>query len=240
MILLFDAGNTLVKWRLLDDDRLVGNGARPHSELAQIPQDVASIGTPIQVWVASVAGVEFEQQLEQLVQASWSVAPWFACSEHETLGLKNSYREPQRMGVDRWLAMLSGWCEIKSALCVVDAGSALTIDFVSEGGLHEGGYILPGLGLMEAALLKDTDRVRFNEAPRAQLTPGTSTETAVFNGLLLSQVGAVWLALSRHSKGVVVIYTGGDGALLQRVAENEGEYRENMVLDGLLIAGQAR
>ena len=68
---------------------------------------------------------------------------------------------------------------------IVDAGSALTIDFVAANGEHRGGYILPGIDSMERALLSDTDRVRFGEARRDCIDPGRSTEEAVYNGLLL-------------------------------------------------------
>ena len=94
-------------------------------------------------------------------------------------------------------ALTAGWpCSVPGSgsgagLCVIDAGSALTIDIVSAAGQHEGGYIIPGAALMERALLLDTDRVRFDEEVGYALAPGTSTAEAVRHGIALAQAGAV-------------------------------------------------
>ena len=136
------------------------------------------------------------------------------------------------------MAMLAAWQDARAAVCVVDAGSALTIDFVAAGGQHQGGYILPGLESMEHALLTDTDRVRFSDAARDQLDPGKSTEEAVYNGLLLSQAGAVALALDRAGADYALYFTGGDGRMLLGSLHLGGKFEEDLVLDGLHILAQ--
>ncbi len=68
-----------------------------------------------------------------LVNAGWQ-APQFAVSQPQQLGLTNSYSDPFRMGVDRWLAMLAAWHRVAGPLIVVDAGTALTVDIVDSSG----------------------------------------------------------------------------------------------------------
>ena len=165
---------------------------------------------PRAVWIASVAGQVYESELRSSIAARWDVEPWFARSSAAACGVTNSYTSPERMGVDRWLAMIAAWQQARGAVCVVDAGSALTIDFLDSHGVHTGGYILPGLRMMERALLEGTDRVRFGDAPRDCLAPGNSTETAVLNGLQLAQVGAVELALTRFGQRGTLVFTGGN------------------------------
>ena len=233
MILLLDVGNSRLKWRLDLGEETVDRGVLQRADSGLLPLLTQN---PREVWVSSVAGAEFESSLRQACTERWGLDPWFARSSAGDLGLSNSYSDPSRMGVDRWLAMLAAWRVYGGSVCVVDAGSALTIDFVSEAGEHEGGYILPGLDSMEGALLQDTDRVRFGDAPRDCIEPGRSTETAVFNGLFLSQVGAVSQALqiteSRH-----LVASGGNGEALLAALDRPGDYRQDLVLEGLKLLG---
>lgn len=229
MILQLDIGNTRLKWRLVDGAHVVDGGAIVRSGDLRLPPLEQ---TPEQVWVASVAGEEQEALLRQEFK---DLDVWFARTAEQACGLRNSYAQPHRMGVDRWLAMLAAWNQALDAVCVVDAGSALTIDFVSASGTHLGGYILPGLDSMERALLSDTDRVRFADAARDSLAPGQSTEEAVYNGLLLSQAGAVALALDRVGQVGTLYFSGGNGAVLQAALDRGGQFVPDLVLDGLAL-----
>ncbi len=236
MILQVDIGNTRIKWRVCDGGRRVQAGVLQRSGELPVPELAQA---PTQVWIASVAGEQLEAQLRGHINEAWNIEPWFARTAAAACGLTNSYAEPQRMGVDRWLAMLAAWNDGQSELCVIDAGSALTIDFVSAEGLHQGGYILPGQDSMERALLSDTDRVRFGNAPVESLVPGQSTEQAVYNGIQLSQVGAVATALNRYGAACQIYFCGGNGATLHDLLGRGGVIQPDLVLDGLaLLAGE--
>ena len=234
MILQLDIGNSAVKWRLRQRGVNVEQGSfEPGRALPDFQQ------SPDAVWVASVADPEQEQVLARRLRAHWGVEPWFAHSGARACGVTNSYEEPSRMGVDRWLAMIAAYRRVAGAVCVVDAGSALTIDFVDASGHHRGGYILPGLAMMERALLGETARVRFGDAPRDHIEPGRSTEAAVFNGLQLAQVGAVAAALQRYGEGAELVFSGGNGEVLRRLLDIGGSYQAELVLDGLeLLAAE--
>jgi type III pantothenate kinase len=234
VILQLDVGNSAIKWRLRDGRAELDRGTISREAGPRLP-DLRQV--PRAVWVASVAGSVYEEALRDAVDKRWGVSAWFARAEARACGVTNSYASPDRMGVDRWLAMIAAWERVGAAVCVVDAGSALTIDFLDGGGRHRGGYILPGLAMMERALLEGTDRVRFGDAPRDALSPGDSTETAVLNGLQLGQVGAVELALSRYGEGDALVFTGGNGAVTMRLLGRGGDFVEDLVLDGLAVVG---
>ena len=141
------------------------------------------------------------------------------------------------MGVDRWLAMVAVSSRFSDRCCIVDAGTALTIDFVSSDGTHEGGYIIPGRELMERALLGHTDRVRFSEDLSHGLGPGKSTAEAVRNGVALAQAGAVRLALeSALLEPPRLIFTGGGGELLKTLVGKGGHFLPDIVFEGLSLA----
>jgi type III pantothenate kinase len=236
LILQMDVGNTRTKWRLCHGHESIESGVMDRDSTKLLP---ALTQRPAELWISSVAGAEFETRSREEAHKRWNIEPWFARSSASACGLVNSYQEPQRMGVDRWLAMIAAWSRIDetgdAGVCVVDAGSALTIDFVAAAGEHLGGYILPGLDSMEKALLQDTDRVRFSDAPRDSIAPGRSTEQAVYNGLLLSQAGAVALALSKQAGQFSLLFSGGNGPVLQEVLAMGGSFAADLVLDGLAL-----
>lgn len=234
MILQLDVGNSAVKWRLRQDGSNLQQGSfEPGAALPDLKQ------SPDAVWVSSVTDPEQELVLADLLQERWGVAPWFARSGASACGVTSSYQDPSRMGVDRWLAMIAGFRLIGGPVCVIDAGSALTIDFLDGSGHHRGGYILPGMAMMERALLGETARVRFGDAPRDVIEPGRSTETAVFNGLQLAQVGAVTAALQRYGAGAELVFSGGNGEILAQLLAMGGNFQAELVLDGLeLLAAE--
>lgn len=234
--LQLDVGNSSAKWRLLAAGRVRARGRyRPEDEESKEAL-LACAGQLEQIWISSVAGRAAEQDLVELLAVRWPVTPWFASTPARTGDLRNSYREPSRMGVDRWLAMLGGRARCRDRLCVVDAGSALTIDIVAASGQHEGGYIIPGPALMERALLADTGKVRFAEEVGYGLDPGTSTGEAVRHGIALAQTGALALALDRAGpEQPRLIFCGGGGEVLRGLLDRGGDYAPDLVFEGLEI-----
>ncbi len=238
--LQLDVGNSGAKWRLLEDGLVTARGtylAGDENSRAELLDCAPALS---QVWVASVAGAEAEAVLVAMLAGRWGVQPWFARSTARCGAVRSSYREPARMGVDRWLAMLAAWQRAQGRVWVVDAGSALTLDLLSDSGRHEGGYIIPGPTLMERALLQDTDRVRFAEAAGYDLAPGASTAEAVRHGIALAQAGALALALDRAGPAPPrVFFCGGWGRTLMGLLDRGGEYLPDLVFEGLEILAAA-
>lgn len=236
-ILLIDLGNSAGKWLLLDaggaERRGVLHGPPLAEQLAGCAKDVSAL-------CASVASAAVEEALAAELKAL-GVAVWFARTPAALGGLKNAYREPEKLGVDRWLAMLAAHQLSSTGVCVVDAGSALTIDFVTADGQHTGGFIIPGQRLMERALVSDTAKVRFDSIAEPGLSPGCSTAEAVAHGILLAQCGAIELALRQApfdaDDAVTYICGGGAGAIAPRLSVRAVR-RPDLVFEGLLYQAQ--
>ncbi|MBI3171771.1 MAG: type III pantothenate kinase, partial [Hydrocarboniphaga effusa] len=167
MILLLDIGNSRLKWAMADPlavgARLQSAHSEPHlGEPAKLFYTLA-LPQVEQVWVSQVMGPQHEQKLAEALQSHYGFAPQFARTQAEHRGLHCGYAEPERLGVDRWLAMLALWAQTRHAFCVVNAGTALTFDAVDEGGQHQGGLIAPGLVTSEKAVL---DATRFATRPQ--------------------------------------------------------------------------
>lgn len=239
-IVLVDVGNSQIKWLQVGDadvNTWQTQQSCPRSASALLASLVSAGVSTREVVVSSVADEDFNASLTAtFVNAGWE-APQFAVSQSKRLGLTNSYSEPRRMGVDRWLAMLAAWHRVAGPVIVVDAGTALTVDIVDSGGSHEGGYILPGIGLMESALMRDTHRVRFSDGADRSLRPGQSTAQCVTSGVWLAGHAAVQAVLS-HYVDYRVLITGGDAQALMQLGI-DGEWCPHLVLEGLFIDAQS-
>lgn len=231
--ILLDIGNSAAKWLCVDALGILHSG-RVHTDslIHELGDDL--VGAT--VLIASVAAPDTQKDLS-LKLSRLSADVWFACSRDALDGLRNSYEDAERMGVDRWLAMLAARQRTSRRVCVVDAGSALTVDLVAADGGHEGGYIIPGTALMERALFADTDRVRDSAPASTSLAPGRSTAEAVSHGLLLAQAGAVRLAMSvAEAQGdrPELFLCGGGSPQLGKVLDLAYDAAPNLVFEGLL------
>lgn len=240
MILDLDAGNSRVKWRFVDTTgRTVAWGAMAAAgfSCAQLPRQTIE-----RVRVASVQAPARQQAMAAEIETALGVAAEFAETGHEALGVRNSYQDVSRMGVDRWLAMVASFQMAAGAVCVVDAGTSMTVDCLRDDGVHVGGYIVPGPDMMVSALYQGTDRVMpYAPGLEAGTDPGTSTDAAVHNGILAMLVGLVNHALACLADGeggrrpALVVSGGGAEHLIDRLSAT-AQYRRDLVLDGLALA----
>lgn len=185
MYLLIDVGNTRIKWLLLKGNEDLVLGSQNDTQSGTLVEFESYIGTldTSQVHVL-LAAVNQTEVLMELLEQSGFCDIFIAESKSQQAGLRSSYSQPERMGVDRWLAMVAAYSSLQSTsrqtdnkqsdrnslekilptknssgVIVVDAGSALTIDVVSAEGLHLGGYIVPGILMAQRALYQNTERV---------------------------------------------------------------------------------
>lgn len=235
MILDLDLGNSFLKWRCGEL-----NGRLPAASVVSAEWPDAWRGVrPQRVRLASVSDSTSVEKLDQLVTERWGLPLEQARTEARCAGVTNSYADPSRMGVDRWLAMLAGYARAGGACCVVDCGSAITVDLVADDGGHRGGFIMPGLHLMRVGLLGNTSQIDVRHQLVGDCEPGCSTEEAVANGLQLMLAGLAervardmghWLGPNAE-----LLVCGGDGRAFLHAA-GRGELVPDLVLDGLALA----
>jgi len=153
--------------------------------------------------------------------------------------LRSGYDQPETLGVDRWLAILAGWDLFRQHCVIIDAGSALTFDFIDETGGHLGGYIVPGRQMMIDALFGGTNGVRVNTSPVHGIDHGQDTASAVQNGcfaMTLALIEKIILEGNEGRRAVNIVLTGGDGELLLAKLPNVIVHKPDLVLDGLALA----
>lgn len=237
-MLFIDVGNTALKWRWIDAGRIRQGDAVHHRDWESLPASLDVDWRRLsRIEVASVAGRDADLLLAAALRSVSSVEPCFYYSCAADAGVVNAYSEPGRLGVDRWLAVIEGWNRYGSAL-IVDCGSALTLDAVDSAGQHKGGYIVPGLGMLERSLIQGTGAVRLDVASMEDsLTPGRSTSEGVRHGVLRMTVSFITDALVALREGLPdtapVLLTGGDAARVAQLLSFPVILAPDLVLDGL-------
>jgi type III pantothenate kinase len=240
-VLLVDAGNTRVKWALLAQGVLSPARAVVHAQVGlanSVRPAWAELARPQRVLVGSVAGAERDAEVRALCRELWACEPVFAMAQARAAGVTSGYDSPGQLGVDRWLALLAVHADRRGSTCVVDCGTAVTIDLIDAAGLHRGGLILPGLQLMQECLLAGTRIPAVRPLP-ARPEPGRETAAAIANGALLAAAGAVRETLA-HARGTLgalprLVIAGGDAGTLAAALEGPAELRPDLVLEGLAV-----
>ena len=241
MNLLIDLGNSRLKWAQQAPE-LWRSGAIPLDDEKSVDALFngawAGIEKPRRVSVCSVSTPERLNALQQWVQLRWSIAPHIVGSQAEQLGVKNLYREPERLGADRWAALIGARGLTAQAVCVVDAGTAVTVDALSAKGEFLGGAIFPGLHLLRDSLARGTQAIT-SATGNANDCLARSTADGVAAGTLFGLAGAIERVIEEYRRTLgpepEVFLTGGDAAVLA------APLRINMtVVPELVLKGLAR
>lgn len=218
MQLLLDIGNSRLKWALLRQDYRRGQRLATQGvvELGRMQRSAAAwgrllerVGTPDAIHVCNVAGAAVERQIRAAAARAGLSAPHFARSLKTAAGVRNGYREPWRLGVDRWVALIGARHEHPAKdLCLIGLGTAMTIDLLDAAGRHQGGSLAPGPRLMIESLLEHTAGIRRRAGGRAaarsfDLAFGAATRNGPV-GLFAHDTHAALLAGSRHACSALI------------------------------------
>lgn len=149
-------------------------------------------------------------------------------------GVRIAYRQPQRLGVDRFLALLAAHARARRAALIVGVGTALTLDLLDADGLHRGGRIAPAPALMRAALHARVPQLPADGGVYAEFAD--DTDDALVSGCEGAALGLI--ACSREAAASllgaspqVLLHGGGAPALLPRLPE--AVHAPALVLEGL-------
>jgi type III pantothenate kinase len=246
MKLLLDIGNSSVNWAMEEGGLFTIDGAFRYDKDnfdKSLQDNLLSLQKPTQVLVANVAGNKVFGNLEAWVKQQWQLECWQASVSAKFNQLKNSYKNTQEMGIDRWLAMVAAWEKHQTALCIVGCGTALTVDSIDSQGNHLGGYIIPGIELMQQALITKTECINVSSNKHASIAYAQNTQAAINNGAFLAttaMIDRVVMHLSEEPKTLPkCIIFGGMAALISPLLKDQFEHEPNLVLCGLLVVHKA-
>lgn len=239
--LLIDIGNTRLKWAV-DSERGFKFGGEDESRPELIDVLFARHWdklNPGDVFVSCVGNKAVQQRIFDTVRSRWGIQVVTLVSPRQGHGIMNAYERPEKLGSDRWAAMVAAYEQFKGPVCVVSGGTAVTLDVVNSEGRHLGGLILPGYGLMQHCLLAGT-RLDFqvDMTTPASAGPGKSTEQCIRQGAIIAITGMIdrmYETLTKEMANMTLILTGGDAKLLHARLNHDSLIAPHLVLQGLAI-----
>ncbi len=242
MKLLLDIGNSRIKWACAEGGRLVGAvAALPHGGV--VPAGLLASWVVLQapsdgVLGVSVAAPQIVREIGVWVERHWVCHPQWLVTPRTGGGIQIAYPQPAALGADRWTAMVAARHRGLLPACVVDCGTAVTLDAVDGAGRHLGGLIVPGLGAMRRSLTE-----RAHQLPAVGdgciEALATDTPTGIRSGTLLglaALIDGLVDRLKEHS-GLPLqpLLTGGDAALLLPWLTQRFEHAPHLGLEGLAM-----
>ena len=242
MKLLFDVGNTRIKAAVSVPGMPLQSLADCGTGRSDFPAQWSRVETPESIFVASVAAEEPCDRIAVWSKKTWDLETQRLTVKQNVGGMRTAYKYPGQLGVDRWLAALGAYhLARKQAVCVVDAGTALTVDVVDGEGLHHGGLIAPGFNLMIESLTKNTARLELENISVPDIF-ALDTESAISLGCadyVAGMIDRVAMRLKTFGMNVDTWFiTGGQGELVNSISNIEFTLVPDLVLQGIDIASE--
>ena len=208
-----DIGNSLTKWKLKE-------------EYYQTPTNEFNIGKlpkSSKKWISNVSSnIAIKSESNILLVES----------QKRYKSLINSYKEPNLLGSDRWLAMIASY-EINQnkGFIVVDIGTAITIDVVDNSGKHIGGIIFPGLQKIRNTfdyfpVKKEIIAKEIGQSTKESWSVGTLD-------LIVNGINQKIHELKQKIPCAKIFITGGGFEDIKKFLDFPYDFHKNLVLDGL-------
>jgi type III pantothenate kinase len=245
---LFDLGNSRAKAARLEHgepvDVLAFDWERPDFVTA-MRDELGRWPHPARVWIASVASAERAERARAALDPIGADRVEWLRTPRSAGGLTNGYAKPERLGIDRVLAMLAAHTCARGGCVVIGCGTALTLDAVSADGLHAEGMIALSPERMLQTLHAATAIADRN--PDAFATDVRDDTAAALQAGCWASAGALaewFVARSRKSSGAKYVWLHGGWA--EQLAEwlaRDGlpvEVLDHAVLRGLAVWAEAQ
>ncbi|MGR9115204.1 MAG: type III pantothenate kinase [Gammaproteobacteria bacterium] len=238
MNLLVDIGNTRFKWGRVDRGSI--ETGEPIRHAADLKRQLFSVWcelkpVPRRIAVSCVSSESVLAEVKAVAFELWPEVDWVRVkSKASAYGVVNAYPQPDKLGVDRWLCLLAARRLWRQPVCIVDCGTAITLDVMTEEGRHLGGLISPGLTLMKQCLSKGTAELPFSDRVFAVGLADT-TDSAIFSGTLYAAVGLINTFLGQRSEALKLILTGGDAEIIAGHLDHDFVIEPDLVLQGLAV-----
>ena len=209
MNLIIDIGNNSAKFFLFKGEQLILHTRKSNSSF-----DVIGEWNRLYDIEKAIISSVIADTPELSEAISGLQCPVVRFSNSMSLPLEICYRTPHTLGSDRIAAAVGAWNEAPGRnMLVIDAGSAITIDFVGKDGKYNGGNIAPGIKMRLKALHEYTSRLPMIEKEGDIPTIGYDTETAIRSGVIngiCHEIEGYINEFKQKYCDVLVFLTGGD------------------------------
>ena len=244
----FDLGNSRLKGAWLESPSAAGVISDAISLDWETPEFAATLRAKVESWpapqrvlVASVVTKPRAERVRALMEAWPQAQVQWLRSPREGCGIRNRYRFPERLGIDRFLAMAAARAASNgSAVVVVGCGTALTLDAVDAHGAQQEGLIAPSPTLMLRAL-RGTTAIEDTHPDAFAVDQTDDTASALRRGCARAGAALVeWYdALHRRESGAAQLWLHGGGAGALRDSLEAATAARARVLDDAVLRGLA-
>lgn len=241
-LLCISVGNTNTKYGLFHGREMLAGGTHPSERIEEVAQGVvaqARAGDVSTCVMASVNGVAASTLSRMLAERLGRDV--YRIGVDVPIPLRGRLDHEAMTGHDRALNALAAYEIMQQAVVVVDAGTAMTVDFVDGEGIFHGGAIAPGVSTALRALHAYTSSLPEVAFERPADHPfGTNTQQAMLNGVFYGARGMVRILMERYAEAYggypAVVATGGDASVLFGDDEMIDRVVGNLTLLGIAIA----
>ncbi|MBE6313130.1 MAG: type III pantothenate kinase [Bacteroidales bacterium] len=233
MNLAIDCGNTSMKVGLFENEAIFKTFVFPKTDDEAVVS-LLSEYTIERAILSSVSGVS-----PLLANAFQKKVPCFVLLSAQTpLPIKNLYRTPETLGPDRIAAAVAAdmLSPVGAPSLVIDAGTAVTYEFVSADSEYMGGNIAPGLSMRFKALNHFTKKLPLVSCRENFEPVGRDTENAILAGVvegMLFEMEGYIEKYTQQNPNLCVFLTGGDAFFFEKRLKNRIFANENLLLIGL-------
>ncbi|MXN92214.1 type III pantothenate kinase [Flavobacterium sp. Sd200] len=233
MLLAVDVGNTKIKAAVFEDTALVEKFVfNPEEGVFGVEKILKKIPDATQS-IMSVVGKEDNELLLWLQQNTKLTA----VNHDLVFPFINDYATPATLGIDRMVLAAGAVLKYPARnRLVIDAGTCVTYDFVTNGNHYLGGAISPGLQLRYNAMHNFTAKLPLLYPEMPQNYIGNSTKSAMHSGVvngLLHEVEGFTQQYNQQYQDVMVILTGGDADFLAKRLKSTIFANSNFLLESL-------
>lgn len=248
MLLALDAGNTNITIGVFETGRMIGNwrlrtvqdqtadewGVFLRNLFALASLDIARVDGVI---ISSVVP-PLDSTLALMSKQYFNTDPMFLLPETET-GLTNCYDNPRDVGADRIANSVAAFHRYGGPCVVVDLGTAITFDVVSERAEYLGGLICAGIGISREALFHKAARLPLVDFRKPAQLVGTNSVSSIQSGLYYGALamidGIAQRLIGELGPQTCVVATGGQASLIAPESLYLKQVEEHLTLDGLKL-----
>ena len=247
--IIIDAGNSYLKIAIVDnlDNSQLSYAVLTYNNLSDDLCDYLHDCNATEVLISNVNNLTIFHTISDLIYGLWRIHAQLVVVEQNRFGISTRYNNPRTLGCDRWLALIAAHQEFTKTVCVIDCGTAVTIDVITDNGMHIGGLISPGISTARHSLGQKTNNLPMVENHIENNNNSSSflannTQDAILGGTLYQISAYIERIVSEFKQefgdNTESIITGGDAQLILGLSAHHIHHRETLVLDGLRIVAK--
>jgi len=241
MILAIDIGNTNISFGLFKSKRIIKTFDIPTRSFTgrSLKKHLAAL-KPEVCLIASVVPATTKKVYAQVKQITGNKT--YIIGKDIEVPIKNLYHHPKQAGLDRLVNAYAGLKLYGKPLIIIDFGTGVTFDLLSNKGEYLGGLILPGIRLALKALWENTALLPKIKLRMPKSLIGRDTASGMLSGVIYGYAGLSENLINRLRNSVgrsaKVIATGGDSKLISRICKTIDAVDPHLTLKGIRLCYQ--